>query len=116
MRGKVLDQDTARWGASVDIGPPPTQNFVADTTAVAAYYDTNYGFLAGALASVVVAAAAALALLWGWWELWREVSMSPIETMLVMKSLHTGAEDMSAQNMSKVIGNVRIVYRPAPEQ
>jgi hypothetical protein len=46
---------------------------------MALIYQSNYNFLAAALAIMSLAFFAVLLQLWGWWELGRQVGLSPVE-------------------------------------
>lgn len=56
------------------------QTFSVQRTNEALIFYSNYRFLAAALAVMLLALLAVLFLLWGWWELGRHVSLSPLET------------------------------------
>jgi hypothetical protein len=56
------------------------QTFMAQRTSQALLFHSEYRYLAAALAVMLLALLAVLILLWGWWELGRPVSLSPLET------------------------------------
>jgi len=43
-------------------------------------YSSRYDFLAGALVIMVISSAVVLLTFWGYWEIGRSVSLSPVET------------------------------------
>ncbi|KAF1973647.1 hypothetical protein BU23DRAFT_128017 [Bimuria novae-zelandiae CBS 107.79] len=61
-------------------GDGDKQNVTAVYTGEELWYVTDFGWLAGAIAIMVVGSAAALSLSWGWWQLDRYVTLSPLET------------------------------------
>jgi hypothetical protein len=56
-----------------------SQTFSVQRTSLALIFESNYGYMAAALALMLVASSAVLFQLWGWWELGRQVSLSPLE-------------------------------------
>jgi hypothetical protein len=64
-----------RTGNGTDV-----QTFSVQRTNLALIFYSNYRFLAAALVVMLLALLAVLFLLWGWWELGRPVSLSPLET------------------------------------
>ena len=55
------------------------QTFSVQRTNLALIFYSDYHFLAAALVVMLLALLAVLLLLWGWWELGRPVSLSPLE-------------------------------------
>jgi hypothetical protein len=63
------------------------QNFGVLRTNMTLIYQSNYNFLAAALAAMSLALFAVLLQLWGWWELGRQVSLSSIEIVRAFGAL-----------------------------
>ena len=57
-----------------------TQNFTAIQTQPILIYHSEYGYLAAATVVICIALIGVSVTLWGWWELGRDVSLSPLET------------------------------------
>lgn len=57
-----------------------TQTFSAQRVTPVLVYRANYRYLAASVAVTSIGLLAAMILLWGWWELGRPVSLSPLET------------------------------------
>jgi hypothetical protein len=102
--------DDDNWGAD-DV----TQNFTAVQTQSTLVYHSEYGYLAGASALVLLALIGVSTTLYGWWELGRNVSLSPLETAKAL-----GAElfrhyphwntHMDGGNLAKDMGHRRFRY------
>src|SRR5438552_17506932 len=55
--------------------------FWVKRTPQAPVFRSDYSYLAGALFMTLLSLAGVLFLLWGWWELGRHVTLSPLETV-----------------------------------
>ena len=58
----------------------PSPKFRRESLYPTLLFHSDYRFLGAALAVMFVAFMALTALLWGWWDLERSVSLSPLET------------------------------------
>lgn len=56
------------------------QNFTAHFSGSELHYHSNFRFLAAAIVVMILGLLGVLILLWGWWELGRPVTLSPLET------------------------------------
>lgn len=73
----------------------------------------DYRFFAGALVLIVFCLLTGTILIWGWWELDRDVSLSPMETAQVFRDMdRTG--DLRVEDLIKVYGN-KIIKYPSKE-
>jgi len=68
-------------------------------------YESNFTYLAGALAVMVLAVAAVIPLFLGWWRLGREVSLSPVETARAFNAPLLAGVD-SNEEIEVVMGEV----------
>lgn len=59
-------------------------------------YASHFGYLGAALAVMLVATMAVFPLFYGWWNLGRDVSMSPVEIAKAFKAPHTEGADANA--------------------
>ena len=68
-------------------------------------YSSHYGYLAAALAVMLVATLAVFPLFYGWWRLGRDVSMSPVEIAKAFKAPHTEGGDANA-NVDRLLRQI----------
>jgi hypothetical protein len=74
-------------------------------------FRTDYSYLAGALVAVSVPLVGVISLLWGWWELGRSVSLSPLETAKAFRApLIDGVGESDASGILGKIGDTRVIY------
>lgn len=84
----------------------------AGEVAIYTVYRSEYPFLAAALVVPVIAALSILSMMWGWWELEKWFTLSPVE---IGKALHApllkeARGDFEVEKMLKHAGNVDVVY------
>jgi hypothetical protein len=77
------------------------QTFHVGRTSLSLVFQSNYGYLAAALVVMLLALLAALFQLWGWWELGRKVSLSPLELARAF-----GAPVMELENEAAAVGGI----------
>jgi hypothetical protein len=89
-----------------------TQTFNATQTTPTLVFHSNYAYLGGAVAIMLLALLAMIFPLWGWWELGREVSLSPIETAKAFGAspLQQASLDMGAEGLIREVGDMRVKY------
>jgi hypothetical protein len=75
-------------------------------------FHSNYRFLAVALTIMLITLIATLLRLWGWWELGRNVSLSPLELAKAFQApvMQRVGEKSTISEILKVAGNVRVQY------
>ena len=70
-------------------------------------FRTDYGYLAGALVAILIPLIGVIFLLWGWWELGRSVSLSPLETAKAFRApLVDGVGESDASGILDRIGRL----------
>lgn len=91
------------------------QNFTVQRTSLALVFRSDPRYLVAALLFIVLALLAVLFLLWGWWELGRRVSLSPIETARAFqaRTMEDGGEEFAIDAILINIGNRRVRYDTA---
>ncbi|KAK6075148.1 hypothetical protein SCUP234_07851 [Seiridium cupressi] len=77
-------------------------------------FEPDYKFFAAAVALIIVCLFIGGVLVWGWWELPRDVSMSPMETAQVFKAVNMPG-DMRVEDMIDVCGHEKVKYRPVED-
>jgi hypothetical protein len=77
-------------------------------------YAIYYGWLTGGCLVILVASLAILPTYWGWWELGREVSMSPLEIGRAFGAPTMQHTDPNAtgDDLKKSLGSVRVCLNP----
>jgi hypothetical protein len=90
------------------------QSFAVSRSSPTLLFHSDYRFLGAALAVMFVAFIALTALLWGWWDLERSVSLSPLETAKAFDApLMEGAgRNSTVEEMIKDVGAKKIRYLP----
>ena len=85
-----------------------TETFVVQRISLALIFRSDYRYLVVAVLLIVFALLAVLLLLWGWWELGRRVSLSPIETAKSFRApmIDERSEEIVADKILDDIGNV----------
>jgi hypothetical protein len=74
-------------------------------------YSANYQFLAAALVTMLTGLVAVLSLFWGWWELDRAVTMSPLETARAFGApLLQEGQAKGVHQMLDEVGKKRVRY------
>jgi hypothetical protein len=101
-----------RAGIIQVFGAGITQNFTATETTPTLVFHSNYAYLAGAIILMLTALVALTFPLWGWWELGRDVSLSPLETAKAFGApmLQQVSLDMGADGLVKQVGDLRVKY------
>jgi hypothetical protein len=88
------------------------QTFSVQRTSLALVFQSNYSYLTVALAIMLIALLAVLWQLWGWWELGRQVSLSPLEIAGAFRALATRREDETAAVgvILELVGKTTVKY------
>lgn len=88
------------------------QTFSVQRTNQALIFYSNYRFLAAALVVMLLALLAVLFLLWGWWELGRHVSLSPLETAKAFgpPMMQDAGSNSAVDGILKAIGPMGVRY------
>jgi hypothetical protein len=75
-------------------------------------FHSDYRFLGAALAVMLVGLIALTLLLWGWWDLERSVSLSPIETAKAFEAplMEEAGRNSTVEEMIKEVGTKKIRY------
>jgi hypothetical protein len=100
-----------RSALSAGNGTEP-QIFIAQRTNPALVFQSEYRYLAAALAVILLALLAMLFLLWGWWELGRPVSLSPLETAKAFGApmMQSAGRNPAVEGILKDNWGVRVRY------
>jgi hypothetical protein len=97
---------------------PPSRNFTVQATPFGVYYRTNFGFMAGAVISMIVCVLLVLPSYWKFWELGRPMSLTPAE---IANAFHTPALNSSkasnamVEDLLKAVGNRRFMFGEGPQ-
>jgi len=88
------------------------QSFTVQQTNLALVFRSDHRYLVTALLFIVFALLAVLLLLWGWWDIGRRVSLSPIETARAFQApmMQDGCEQFAVDGILTDIGNTRVRY------
>ncbi|KAI9767113.1 MAG: hypothetical protein M1840_005902 [Geoglossum simile] len=88
------------------------QTFKAQRTSAALLFHSEPRYLASALAVMLLALLAVLSLLWGWWELGRLVSLSPLETAKAFGApmMQSASQHSTIEGILKEIGETKFKY------
>jgi hypothetical protein len=88
------------------------QTFPARRTSPALLFHSDHHYLGAALAIMLLALLAVLFLFWGWWELGRPVSLSPLETAKAFGApmMQRTGRNSAVQGILGEIGEVRVRY------
>ena len=98
--------------SAVNAGNGTPQVFVTQRTSQELLFKSNYYYLAAALGGIFLALIATLSLSWGWWELERHVSLSPLEIAQAFGTpivQFTGGDTMIKDRL-KQVGHLRVRY------
>ena len=89
-----------------------TQNFSAYQVTPTLVFHSNYHYLGIAVSVMALASLAVLTTLWGWWELRRQVSLSPVETAMAFGAplLQQASKEVNASDLINDIGDLRVKY------
>jgi hypothetical protein len=89
------------------------QTFTAQRTSLALLFHSEYGFLAAALAVMLLALFTVLFLLWGWWELRQSASLNPFETAKVfgVPVMRIADYKSTTDEILKEIGQIQVHYK-----
>jgi hypothetical protein len=110
----AIDSNKVAKSTLAGNGTPLPQKFITTQVTTEIAFESNYSWLAGALTVEVIAVVLAMMLTWGWWDLEREVGMSPVETvqaipMEVIAKIKDRV-DMDAENIVRLDGISRVRY------
>ncbi|KAF2450875.1 hypothetical protein P171DRAFT_148098 [Karstenula rhodostoma CBS 690.94] len=88
------------------------QDFMAVYTAEELWYVTSFRWLAASVAVMVLGMVAALSLSWGWWQLDRYVTLSPLETGKALGAPIVGkaGAEQEANSIIRVVGHELVAY------
>ncbi|KAF2816631.1 uncharacterized protein BDZ99DRAFT_494425 [Mytilinidion resinicola] len=91
---------------------PYTTNFTSHFTGTELHYHSDFRYLAGAIVIIFIGLLAVVFLLWGWWELGRSVSLSPLETAKAFGApITSGAgHEKEADRIIKEVGHEKVAY------
>lgn len=95
-----------------------TRNVTMETTAFGIHYRTNFGFMAGAIASMVVCVLLVLPTYWKFWELGRPVSLAPVEIANAFRAPvldSSKASNAMVEDLLKEVGNRKVMFGEGPE-
>ncbi|KAF2788520.1 hypothetical protein K505DRAFT_328876 [Melanomma pulvis-pyrius CBS 109.77] len=88
------------------------QSFIATYRGTELWYMTDFRWLAASIGIMVLGSAAAMSLLWGWWQLDRYVSLSPLETGKAFGApiFAAAGPEREANGIVKEIGHERVAH------
>ena len=87
------------------------QTFTAQRTIPALFFHSDCRYLAAALAITLPALLVVFFLLWGWWELGRHVTLSPLETAQVFVSMMRNiGRNSTVEEIMQGIGEMAVKY------
>jgi len=98
--------------AGVDFYPMTNQTFPARQVTPTLVFHSDYRYLAGAVSIMLLALLAVCIPLWGWWELGRPVSLSPVETAKAFGAplLQKASKAANAEDLMHEIGALPVRY------
>jgi hypothetical protein len=102
-------QDASAQGRDLD---PYTANFTAHFAGSELHYHSDFRYLAGAIVIMFLGLLAVVFLLWGWWELGRSVTLSPLETAKAFGApiLLGAGPEKEANGIMKEVGHERVAH------
>jgi hypothetical protein len=108
-RSRLQNLTRAQWEETY------SQTIGGQQTSRRVIYQSQYGFLAAAVAITMLATFCVLILSLGWWHLGREVSLSPIEIAkaFAAPTLQGANSNAKASKILKEMGNERVSYGTA---
>ncbi|KAF2496769.1 hypothetical protein BU16DRAFT_341390 [Lophium mytilinum] len=91
---------------------PYTTNFTSHFTGTELHYNSDFRYLAGAIVIMFIGLLAVVFLLWGWWELGRSVTLSPLETAKAFGAPITlgAGHEKEADRIIKEVGHEKVAY------
>jgi hypothetical protein len=100
------------YSPGVDFYPMTNQTFSAHQVTPTLVFHSNYRYLAGAVSVMLLALLAVCIPLWGWWELGRPVSLSPVETAKAFGAplLQKASKSANADDLMHEIGALPVRY------
>lgn len=88
-----------------------SQSFTAQRRSDVLVFRSSFGYLGAVLCVMGLAVLALLVLLWGWWELGRPVSDSPLEVAMAFGApILECSQEMSAKGIVREVGTKRVKY------
>jgi hypothetical protein len=89
-----------------------SQTFDVQRAYLVLVFNTNYQYLATALTVMLITLFAVLFRLWGWWELGRHVSLSPLELAKAFRApvMQRAGENSAVPGILKRVGKTRVQY------
>lgn len=89
-----------------------TQSIIVTQSSSEARYKSEYAWLAGALLATMIPTLTVLGMFWGYWQIGRRVTLSPIETAKAMGSPLLISEDgnSTARELVRELGRRRVRY------
>jgi len=110
MRSAIdISQNASAHGVDLE---PYTTNLTAQFTGTELHYHSDFRYLAGAIVIMLLGCTAVVFLLWGWWELGRPVTLSPLETAKAFGApiLLGAGPEKEANDIVEEIGNERVAH------
>jgi hypothetical protein len=95
-----------------------TRNITVEATAYGIHYRTNFGFMAGAIVSMIVCVLLVLPTYWKFWELGRPVSLAPVEIANAFRAPvldSSKASNAMVEDLLKEVGNRKVMFGEGPE-
>jgi len=91
---------------------PHSQMIQMNRTRTVQVFESNYYYLAGALIVMLLAVVVVVPIFYGFWELGRDVSMSPLEIANAFEAplFHETNSNMTAEDIVKCSGNMVVQY------
>ena len=88
------------------------QSFTAQRMIPALLFHSDYYYLAAALVAMLLALLVVLSLLWGWWELERPVSLSPLEMAKAFDApiMRHAGQNSTVEGILKKVGEIGVKY------
>jgi hypothetical protein len=96
----------------------PQQNITTNQQAFGIHYKTNFGFMAGAVASMVICVFLVLPSYWKFWELGRPVSLAPVEIANAFRAPvldNSKASNAMVEDLLREVGSRRVMFGQMPE-
>jgi hypothetical protein len=99
-------------------GDGATQDTPVSQIGFGIHYRTNYAFMAGAVASMILCALLVFPTYWGFWQLGRPVSLAPVEIANAFRAPvleNPKASNGVVDDLLKEVGSRRVMFGEMPE-
>ena len=95
-----------------DTGMPEPQMVEMEQTSNVTVFQSNFSYLAAALAAMMVGFSVVLPTLYGFWEMGRRASLNPLEIGKAFNAdlLHEQSSNIPAHRLAKAVGNRTVKY------